>query len=183
MEIKFDEEVALSRLKQGDTQVFEAIYQHYWERLFNHAYSHLHDENDVKELIQDLFTELWQKRHSLDIHTSLNAYLQAALRFKILNLIKARFVREKHATSVKRNKFVSHTHIEEEIHYWELQAALNDALRLLPKQPRHVYELRQNQGLTYAEIADSLHISISTVEKHMIKAVKYIRKQLKGFNC
>ncbi len=181
MEIKFDEESVLNQLKQGDSQAFEKIYRHYWERLFNQAYQRLRDEDDTKELIQDLFTELWQKRHSLHIHTSLDAYLQSALRFKIFNHIKATIVRERYSSSVKQHKFIVPSQVEEEINYTELNAALHEALQLLPAQPRHVYELRHHHGMSYSEIADSLHISVSTVEKHMIKALKYIRKRLKRY--
>lgn len=182
MESKFNEKAVLEQLKQGDSQAFELIYRHYWDRLFNQAYSHLRDENETKELIQDLFVEIWQKRHTIDVHTSLDAYLQTALRFKILNYVKASLVKEKYAASIKHNQFNKHCHVEEDVQYAELHAALRSALQLLPAQPRRVYELRQNQGLSYAEIANSLQISISTVEKHMIKAMRYIRKRLERFN-
>ncbi|MGK6353008.1 RNA polymerase sigma factor [Parapedobacter sp. DT-150] len=182
MDIKFDEEAILNRLKQDDSQAFEAIYRRYWERLFNQAYNHLRDENDTKELIQDLFAEFWQRRHTLDIHTSLSGYLQSALKFKVFNYMKATVVREKYATTVKQHKFVSHSPVEEAINYAELQVALHTALQMLPTQPRRVYELRQGDGLSYAEIANALHISISTVEKHMMKALKHIRRRLKQFN-
>jgi|SRR5690606_19891831 len=181
MERKLNEKAVLERLKENDSSAFEWIYNRYWEALFNHAYNYLRDENETKELIQDLFVELWQKRHALDIHTSLSGYLQSALRFKILNHVKASIVREKYAASIQRNKFVSHSHVEDEINYSELHTALHAALELLPAQPRRVYELRQNGGLSYTEIAESLRISVSTVEKHMIKALKHLRKSLQRF--
>lgn len=181
MEIKFDEETILDQLKQDDGQAFETLYRHYWERLFNQAYRRLRNEDDTKELIQDLFTELWQKRHTLTIHTSLGAYLQSALKFKVLNHVKSTIVREKYATSIKKDQFTARSQVEEEVNYAELHTALNEALQRLPAQPRHVYELRHNLGMSYAEIASSLHISISTVEKHMVKALKSIRKRLRRF--
>lgn len=181
MENTFDEESVLSRLKQDDPRAFEAIYKCYWERLFNRAYRHLHDENETKELIQDLFTELWNKRHTLHVHSSLDRYLQSALKYKILNRVKAAMVREKFAASVRRENFVARCPVEEEINHSELNAALQAAIRLLPAQPRKVYELRQQQGLSYAEIANSLRISVSTVEKHMLSAVRSIRLRLRRF--
>ncbi len=181
MESKLDEKVALERLKKNDGQAFENIYRQYWEPLFNKAYSYLRDENDTKELIQELFVELWQNRHTLEIHTSLSGYLQSATRFKVLNYFKSATVRERYIASVKPDSPSSGSDVEDAVNYSELHAALHAALQLLPAQPRRVYELRQNQGLSNAEIADSMHISVSTVEKHMIKAVKHIRKQLKQF--
>ncbi len=181
MKSKFDEESVLNQFRQGDDRAFEAIYEYYWERLFNQAYSRLRNENDTKELIQDLFTELWQKRDTIQIHTSLDGYLQSALKFKIFNHMKAMLVREKYASSIKQLKFTMPSQVEEEINYIELNTALQAALQRLPAQPRHVYELRYGRGMSYAEIANLMHISISTVEKHMAKALKSIRKQLKRF--
>lgn len=182
MEIKFDEEVILNRLKQDDGRALELIYRHYWEQLFNHAYNRLQDEDETKELIQDLFVDLWQKRKEVAIRTSLTAYLHAALRFKILNHIKAAIVRERYRSSIDHNKFNPRSDVEDTFNYAELHSALHTALQLLPPQPRRVYELRHNEGLSYAEIADSLRISVSTVEKHMIKALRYIRKHLRQYN-
>lgn len=181
MESKSNEETLLSRLKNDDQNAFAEIYKHYWESLFNHAYRRLNDEELVKELIQDLFVELWQKRHTLDIHTSLGAYLQTAIKYKVFNQLKSNIIQEKYHLFVKQTNIKHDNNIEENIRYQELNTAFVAALVELPKQPRNVYQLRYHQGLSNSEIADSLQLSVSTVEKHMSKAIKYLKSRLKTF--
>lgn len=171
----------IHHLQKGDKAAFVYIYEQYWSILFNQAYKRLPQQEIVKELIQDLFMELWQKRNSLNIHTSLSAYLHNALKHKVFNHYKSEIIREKHAVSVKNTSSRLYNEVEESIFFDELSMALKKEIAGLPLQPKQVYLLKHEQGLNYAEIAKALNISVSTVEKHMIKALKIIRKNLKGY--
>jgi len=75
----------IKALRLGDEVAFENIYNVFWESLYAIAYNRLKSKEAVEEILQDLFTDLWDKRKSLEIRTSLVAYLQAALKYKILN--------------------------------------------------------------------------------------------------
>ncbi|MBK1441716.1 RNA polymerase sigma-70 factor [Parapedobacter sp. ISTM3] len=181
MSVHFNERVVLEELKAGSEQAFEKIYFQFWESLFNHTYQRVKNEDEAKELIQDLFTDLWHKRHSLDIRTSLNAYLHAAIRYKLFKHTKLKIAHENYASNYKHVNSANST--GDRLDFNELNQAFERALASLPLQPRRVFELKYYQGMSYLEIANSLHISISTVEKHMIKALKRIRKQIKRFSA
>jgi RNA polymerase sigma factor (sigma-70 family) len=60
----------------------------------------------------------------------------------------------------------------------EVQTALQQAIDQLPPQQRKVYQLGQEQGLTYEQIAQTLNISTSTVRNHMVQALKAIREYI-----
>lgn len=177
----FDETYLVNQLRSGDEKAFSCIYETYWKALFNHAYKRLYDQEMVRELIQDLFTELWEKRENIHIHTSLKAYLYTALKFKVLNHIKAQIVREKYVARIKLSASQSTNQVEEQTNFNELNSALQSVLDKLPPQPRKVFALKRNAGLSYQEIAERLQISSSTVEKHMIKALKIIRENLRDY--
>lgn len=176
-----DELSLLHQLKNGDEDAFVTIYRMYWKTLFNQAYHRLKDEQDVKELMQDLYSELWQNRATLNIHTSLLGYLQSALRFKILNLYKREELKERFVTSVRIKNCVSGDAVDEAVNYAELSRAYDEAVTLLPVQRRKVYDLKFHHGMSYAEIAQSLEISVRTVEKHISMAIKAIRNRLQNF--
>ncbi len=55
---------------------------------------------------------------------------------------------------------------------------INSSLRHLPPKCRQVFTMHKFNGLTYAEIAEELDISIKTVENHMLKAIKLLREHL-----
>lgn len=175
------EEKLIQLLKEGRRNAFMQIYDTYWQSLFNHAYKRLQNREVVQELIQDLFTELWQKRKNLLIHTSLSAYLHQSLKYKVLNYIKAEMVREKYAETVRQQPLVYGNAVEENVLFTELNKALKKEISLLSPQSRRVYQLKHENGLSYAEISKHLNISVSTVEKHMIKALKKLRENLKEF--
>ncbi|SEM15351.1 RNA polymerase sigma-70 factor, ECF subfamily [Olivibacter domesticus] len=172
------------KLKSGDIKAFEQIYDKYWSKLFDQAHRRLADEEIVKEFIQDLFTELWLNKGKIEIHTSLSSYLQQSLKFKIFNHYKSQQVQERYKEFVNIQASLrsgNSNQTEEHLNYTDLHQALKKCIEKLPKQAQRVYKLKQEDGLTYPEIAALLQISISTVEKHIIRALKTIREELKYF--
>ncbi|QNL49358.1 sigma-70 family RNA polymerase sigma factor [Olivibacter sp. SDN3] len=181
MNIKKINDDVVSRLKNDDREAFKYLYDEYWFLLFNQAYKRLPNEEIVKGLIQDLFADIWQNRSKLVIQTSIVAYLKQALKYKIFNYIKAQIVREKYIAKIAGNNHLPNSNqTEQQINYLELQKAISHCIASLPLQPQRVYLLKHEQDMSYLEIADHLQISVSTVEKHMIKALKIIRQQIKG---
>ena len=177
----YSEEKLLDLMKHDSEDAFIQIYNRYWQALFNHAYKRLSHRETAQEFIQDLFTELWQKRKTITVHTSLAAFLHQSLKYKILNHVKAEIVREKYVEHLQHNSAISSSsnQVEENILFNELQEALKQEVDHLPPQSKKVYQLKREKGLSYPEISELLDISVSTVEKHMIKALKKIRENLK----
>ena len=62
-----------------------------------------------------------------------------------------------------------------------MEKALQRALDALPERRRLIYLLSRQHGLTYAEIAAALEISIKTVETQMGRALKFLRRRLATF--
>lgn len=177
----FIEEKLIQLLKEDSKDAFVQIYDTYWQSLFNHAYKRLPEREIVQELIQDLFTEFWQKRKSLTIHSSLPAYLHQSLKYKVLNHIKAEMVRERYMDYVQNQTTQDCNEVEKVLFFNELHKALKKEIALLSPQSQLVYQLKQEKGLSYKEISQHLKISVSTVEKHMIKALKTLRENLKEY--
>lgn len=175
-----EQEIALlNRVKTGDKSSFEELYSVFWAQLFNQAYKRIQDEELVKEMIQDLFTELWHNRKSLNIHASVPAYLHSAMKYKIFNHYKSQIVREKYISHSSYLPPAKGEMADERTHYNELNVAFRHCISGLPNQPQKVYLLRFEENMSYAQIAKELHISVSTVEKHMIKALKILRHKLR----
>ena len=63
----------------------------------------------------------------------------------------------------------------------ELQQKINEAMEKLPQNSRQAFELNRFQDMTYAQIADEMHISVKTVEAYISKALKILRIELKDF--
>ena len=177
-----DEEL-LSRLKEGDREAFEQLYRKYWRRLFDSAYKRLLLREETEEIVQDLFVNIWVKRETLLITTTLEQYLYGALRYSIYNFIRSSRIRETYLNSLLHTTDIDKSYIEDGIYYEELSRALDSCIESMPEKFKNVYILSRKQNLTYKEISQHLDIPLDTVEKHMGRALKILRESLKDFAC
>src|SRR5690606_41603627 len=82
------EENLIADLKSDNEEALTSIYYHYRESLFQNANRVLNDPECSEEIVQDVFSELWDKRLRLDIRVSLNAYLYAMTRYMVFRHIR-----------------------------------------------------------------------------------------------
>src|SRR5256885_9713379 len=81
-----------ARVRTGDAQAFEALFRAYVEPLCSFAYSYVESESQAQEIVQDLFTRLWERRETLERPRSVRAYLYGATRNRALNEVRNRRV-------------------------------------------------------------------------------------------
>ncbi|WP_439555609.1 RNA polymerase sigma-70 factor [Dyadobacter sp.] len=171
----------LYRLRQSDRNAFAELYRKYWRRLFDSAYKRLLLREECEEIIQEIFVDIWEKRETLIITVSLEAYLFGALRYRIYNLIRSRKIRNAYLDHLAHTHEVEQNYIEDSLYYEELAGALAKSIENLPEKIRKVYQLSRRENLSYKEISAQLNIPVDTVEKQMGKAIRIIRANLKDF--
>lgn len=176
------DESLVERIKNSDESAFEILYDRYWKSLFNYGYQKAGKREVVEGMVQEVFIDFWSKRKDLNIHSSLASYFFTAIKYKVINYNKAQHVREKFATAEKTKGEQNINPVEERLFYRDLKSCIKKVVIKFPTQRRKVYKLRFNGGLSYNEIAANMEISVSTVEKHMIKALKDIREQLRRYS-
>jgi len=168
-------------LRAGDIQVLQILFDTYYSRLYQYAIIFV-DREMARDFIHDLFYNLWVNRKTLDIQSSLFAYMCTTLRHRCYRYWK----REK-----SRQIFIDDPLPDlklEELHYLEksqnsllqfdLEDRVDQTLLRLPEKCRIVFELSRFEGLKNREIADRLTISIKTVEKHISKALHAFKEEL-----
>jgi RNA polymerase sigma-70 factor (ECF subfamily) len=166
-------------LKEDDRFAFEEIYRRYWPELLDAAWKRLRDTETAEELLQDVFISIYTKRHSLDIHTSLIAYLKSALKYKVLNEIRSRMIRESYnRREMKLAEESTDPQLQEILEARELERIIDEKINQLPQKCREVFILSRKEHLSHQDIAERLGISISTVEKHIGKALRIVRTHL-----
>lgn len=173
--------ILINQIKNGDTKAFDKIYSNYWEILFNYGYNRLKKKEIVEGLVQEVFVSLWKEREHLNIHTSLIGYLKVCMKFKVFNQIKFLAVKEKYQDFLTYSTSFSCSDVEESLWFEELQNAYIKQVELLPNQARRAYRLRVEMEMSCPEIAKELQLSVSTVEKHLIKAKRILRENLRNF--
>lgn len=166
-------------LKVGDQAAFTEIYNRYWEKMVTIAYVKLQSTEDAKEVVQDLFVDIWNRRAVCEIHYSLHTYISGALRYKIYSCIATRQKEHQKIRQLPAQDICNNT--EEWLSYETLKEDLERAVLELPEKCRLVFRLSREGGFSNQEIAAALHISSKTVENHMTKALERLHAALKSF--
>ncbi|MCG8608600.1 RNA polymerase sigma-70 factor [bacterium] len=165
------------RIKRSDPEAFRALFDLYQQSIYNFIYLKLRDSAAAEDVVQEAFIRVWENRLELDENRSVRTYLFTIANNLALNVIRhQRIVLKYQAEADKKPPVVDETYLELESR--ELQIALVKALMNLPEAPRQAFMMSRFEELKYKEIADRLGISVKTVENHIGKALKLLRKSL-----
>lgn len=176
------------RIQAGDERAFEALFRAHAGALCRLAYHYLQSTALAEEVVQDVLLRVWERRATLVVRESLRAYLHAAVRNRALDAIKAtRSAARTHAAGQAADDQSAVGMGEaarspsEDVERQELAVALRNAVGRLPEQCRLVFILRWESHLSYAEVAEVLHISVKAVERRRQRGLERLAKSLRGF--
>jgi len=162
------------RFKNGSDAAFAEIYQRHWQRLYVHAYNMLNDEDEAKDIVQEIFTSFWLKGRGLDLKTSLRSYFHSAVKNRILNMIEHNRIRSNYLNSLADVLF-SHNNTEFRLEEDERIQLIDQEILYLPTKMRTIFELRRTEEFSYKEIGEQLGISDKTVKKQINNAIKILK--------
>lgn len=161
-----------------DHSSFENTYNLYWEELYGYCLHHCKDNYRAEEIVQDVFLSLWERQHQLLMEGSIKSYLYKAVKNKVFDFYREQ-AKKNTLLAELRLKLCDDTCLtENEVYFNDLNSNLGKAIDSLPCRCREVYQLSREGGLNNKEIAIQLSISEKTVEQHMTKALRSIRKKI-----
>ncbi|RYY06810.1 MAG: sigma-70 family RNA polymerase sigma factor, partial [Sphingobacteriaceae bacterium] len=166
----------LAALKLGDEIAFKNIYNNYWLTLFNSAYSHIKDKEKCQDIIQNVFTDLWNRRTELEIQ-NLQAFLYTAVRFQALKAIHQN-ARQTYFVDAFDTKIISSLKTDEVLLEKEAKNIVELFIKALPEKRRHIFLLHYFDELSTADIAGRLNVSQKTVQNQLTTASHALRLRL-----
>ncbi|PSL48310.1 RNA polymerase sigma-70 factor (ECF subfamily) [Chitinophaga niastensis] len=170
-------------LKEEDVAAFEAIYDRYFIRLLNIAYKRMENKEDALEVVQDVFIRLYAKRAQIENTDYLFAYLQTLLKHGMIDRFRQHLVQQKQYAAIKEQVQTHTVHAaDQQIDSKKLEEKIHYIINSLPEKCKEAFILSRMQYLSHQAIATKMSISVSTVEKHIVKALQQLRKQLKETN-
>lgn len=167
----------LSLLKDGDRNAFTEVYERYKYILHAHALNKTRDREEARDVVQEIFISLWDKREVTYIN-NLSGYLYKAVRNAILNKITHEQVREKYLDSMKAFSTEEDVQTDHRIRERQLTEFIEREIARLPAKMREIFELSRKAHLSHNEIAEKLNISGQTVSKQVSNALKILRVKL-----
>ena len=168
-------------IADDDYQAFDKIFRQYYRSLCRFASFYIEKEEIVEELVTDAFVKIWEKRQSMSKVSYPKAYLYKTVKNEVL-----KYLSKPQSVDTLLNEIddlAPHNPLEADHPLLEADVLqqLHRSLQKLPTQTRMAFELHRFDGLTYADIASLMGISVSTVEKHLVKALSYLKKHLVRF--
>jgi RNA polymerase sigma-70 factor (ECF subfamily) len=168
----------IKRISSDDRNAFEEMFKTYYGDLCKFCLRYVREETMAEEIVQEVFINIWERRTSLSISTSIKAYLYTAVKNRSFNYLKLQLPKEQLKVDLDSVGFIDTDNREDEIIMEELRSHISDAINSLPQKCMIIFNLSRNSGLTYKEIAEELDISIKTVENQIGLALKKLRTHL-----
>ena len=166
----------LLSLKDGKRGAFDILFRSYYKYLFSIAHTYLKDEHIAKDIIQDVFMDLWNRKEKIEIEYSIKYFLRrAVINASLASLRKTNRI-SYDTIPISENVVVDDN---DRLAYKELSQVVKDVVISLSDKCQQVYSLSRDEGLSHKEISHRMDISTKTVESHITKALKTIRIELK----
>ena len=157
------------------------LYKRYVVKLLSIACKKVDDHETAREFVQDVFVSLFKLRDSINPQISVLAYLHVALKNRVLNHYRHQSVHKRYEQYVAQQEIQLTDNTASQLHTKELETHLKEEIRKLPQQCRTVFLLSREEGLPHKEIANTLNISVNTVEQHMRKALRILRTSMGNY--
>jgi RNA polymerase sigma-70 factor (ECF subfamily) len=172
------DEHIVSLLKSDPDQALSLLYDLYFDYLAGIVYRILPDESHTQDVVQGLFIEIWKKKDDLVINSSLKQYLRRSAINRTLNLIRSRSRIQDDVDPTEVVSFSGEVDQTLMLEAEELSNQIGAAIESLPERCRLIFSLSRYEDMSYREIAESLDISVKTVENQITKALKLMRDKL-----
>lgn len=183
-----NDKALLFGLQRGEKKDFELIFNTHYRCLLFFIKEYLPDLDIARDIVQETFITLWERKELLNDDTNLRAYLFTIARNKSLNYLK-RMQLEKRTASDSASRlaetYLNYHALKDQsavrIYESEFEKLVAEGIETLPEQCRKIFNLSRMEYLKNQQIADQLNISIKTVESHLTKSLKILRKKLAAY--
>ena len=165
-------------LRGGNASAYTEIYNRYYYLAIVSAYKKVRNEDLAKDIVQELFTNLWEKNGDLGSINNFAAYLFTAIRNRVFDFIAHQNVESKYIDSIVAHSVISIETTDYLIREKQMNAYIENAISELPDKMREVFELSRHSELSYKEIAEKLSISERTVNNQITNALARLKMKL-----
>lgn len=178
----------MNRVRSMSFSGFSEIYTRYYKSSFLFVKSYVRDDMASEDIVSESLIHLWKTLKTEEVEYP-HALLIRILKNASLNYLKHQDVR-KNAMESLTSKIERDLHYRirtleacdpEEIFSNEIAEIVEKTLNTLPEQTRRIFEMSRYEYLSVNEISKQLHVSPKTVEYHITKSLKSLRKALKEY--
>lgn len=177
MNVEFDPILLIQRLREDDQLAFAQIVRFFTPQLANKAYKFTKNAEDAQDLLQDLFTDLWERRRTLKINTSLQSYLHVSLKHRFLRKVMRANLNEKALDYLGKRMEQMQASVLEAIEVAEMQTTISQVIKILPEHMQKIFLLR-GEDYSIKEIAETLGLAEQTVKTYNMQLKRKIKEAI-----
>ena len=168
------------KLQSGDEEYYKSLFHAHYQSLCLYAYNFTEDLDMARDIAQEVFVKLYEKRFNISINTSLKSYLFRSIHNACLNYLKQNKIHASHHKAISDKAEKISDNPEELIIRSELGGKILAEVNSLPPQCSKIFKMNRFDGLKNQEIAERLNLSKRTVETQISKALRILRKKIKN---
>ena len=176
----YTDQELLALIRKDDDEAFGELYNRYSPKVRALAFSKVNSIEATQEIVQEIFSGIWERRDSLYIEAVPN-YLAVAVKYRAINHIKSQLAFRKYSNLYKAFVKVSEEETMEAVEFHNLTEAIEESVQKLPEKTQLVFRLNRMEGKSISEIAIKLKLSEKAIKYHISRSIKELRFHLKEF--
>ena len=173
-----NEKELLTKIAEADEKAFEAIVDHYWNKIYSIAMIFTKSPELAKDIIQDVFLKVWSKRECLPAIEKFDSWLFIVARNEIFNSLRKKGPVPPLGLYVAEREAGNGLSPEESLDLKQLQELIKKGTELLPPQQKLIFKMSREQGISHEKICEELHLARSTVKNALVKALVFLRNYI-----
>ena len=170
---------SVKRLADDEKKAFDELYFFYYPRLYAFAKRFLKVEDDLKDILQNVFVKLWENRKNIKNVETFNSWLFTITKNDIISYFREKTKLLAFENRVKEIAASKEYTFDDRVEYLDIKEKVDQLIEKLPERRKQIFKLSREQGLSHKEIAEQLGISPKTVEDHIMHAIRFLRRHLK----
>lgn len=166
-------------IQKDDKIAFYNIYERYCKRLHGFVLRYIKQNEDAEEIVQEVFVKIWESRNKIDAYSSFEAFLFTIAYNTTISILRKRIYEQKYLEHLRYIQNPDNApDLIDEIHFNELNNTLQVLLNQLTPRQQEIFKLSREAGLTHAQIAKKLDISVNTVKKHISNILTFLKSKI-----
>jgi RNA polymerase sigma factor (sigma-70 family) len=164
----------IAAMQNDDPLAFQTLFILYWKDLYKTAYNRLRDQSEAEDMVQDIFTAIWERRHTLEVTTSLKSYLHSALKFRMIRMLSRANLHKKALGHLLYRMTEMETTILDVLVTSDVERTLSQAINSFPENMKNIFLLR-SEDYSVREIAEALGLAEQTVKNNVTESLRRLK--------
>lgn len=177
----YNDQELIKKLKKDNIEAFNQLFYSYSSKLYHFGYGYLKSKEDAEEMVQEIFSTIWDNRLKIKEEYQFRSYLFSIAFNYIKKYFRSKAIIRKYADQNLSQKIETDETVDE-IEYASLKARVDRLVDQMPEKRKAVFIKSRFEGKNGKDISVEMNISQSTVENHLNQALKFLRQHLNDEN-